>query len=146
MVFAQSVSNLSEQGVVGHCRKIVKFNRLRRSLATRSTDQNKRSACAPCPRRQSCFYTHLVAGVDHHVDPIRAEGFPVLWRNEVVYGVDATGRMNLGNPGAHGFHFGLPDRAVERMHLTIDVGFGNMVQVHQTDTAHTGSGQSFCSP
>ena len=50
--------------------------------------------------------------------------------------MDYAGWIDQANPLAHGLDLGLTQGRTQRMHLSVDIGFGNMVHIDQCQAAN----------
>mgnify|MGYP000906864901 FL=1 len=147
VVFAQTVSNLCQQGVVSDLREVCNFQLVRQALAAGRARGNEQGFVATRPGSHGSFGVDLITGVNDAVY-LRAlqDGWPIAWLHEFLNTMHVAGGVNTGNTLAHGLHLGLTHRGIECVNLPVDVGFGNVVQVDQRKAPNAAARQCFGCP
>jgi len=98
------------------------------------------------PGDQRRLGRHAVDAVDHRVQlhsDVLSHG---LAGDEVGYRMDHTGRVDGADALGHHLHLGLADTAGDGMHLAVDVGDADVVQVEQGNLPDPGACQRFGRP
>ena len=90
--------------------------------------------------------THLVAGIDDGIDRLRQQRRPIRLVDEFFDRMHLAARMDVGDALAQRFGLGLSERRAERLHLAIDVGLGDMVQIDQGQFGDAAARQCFGRP
>jgi len=70
----------------------------------------------------------------------------VVSRDEVIDQRNRTVWRDVGNAASHHLGFRGAHRALECLHLTVDVGLGDMIEINQRDPTHAASRQRLCAP
>ncbi len=144
MFAAQVVPQLGQQGVVAGVSQVVHIHFVGHAFTARCTHADEARTLLQRPCGHGCFGFDLVTRVNHGIDlRITQEMRPVLGFHKFFYtGHDAIG-IDVRNALAHRLDFGHTDGGVERMDLSVDVGFGHMVKVNQRQAPHPAAGQGF---
>ena len=146
MPFAQTLAQLCQQGVVRGTGQVIHLDQPGALFAACGAHGDEWGFFGPRPSCHGGFCRHLVAGVNHGIYRRRQHCGPVVRFHEGVNGVHPAVRMKPGNARLHGQHLGLAERGVGGVYLTVDVGFGYVVQVDQRDLPDAAARQRFCGP
>ena len=147
MLLSQTVTKLSQQGVMRHPGEIVDLNLVRQALAAGSAHADERRLACPCPGGHGSLCGHLVTGIDDHVDRHALKNpWPVCRLDKFFDAHHITPGVNQMNAFTHCLNFGLPHGGGQRMGLAIDVGLGNMVKINEHKLPHSASSQRLCRP
>ena len=145
-VTAQACAQAGQQRVVRGLDQVGHFDTLGFALATGGPDADQRAAFAQAPGGQRGLGLDLIAGVDQNIHRGGQQRWPVGRGDEVLHAVHLAARMDGGDALAQRRHLGLAQRVVQRLHLAVDVGFGDLVQVEQHQLCHATACQGLNRP
>ncbi len=147
MLFAQALPQRRKQGVVGRAAEVVDLHPMWLALAARRTDSHERQAPISRPGRQRGLGAHLIAAVDQTVEIGAADqGGPVVGFDELLDDPHRTAGVDVGDALAQRLGLGHADRRPQGLDLTVDIGFGNLIEVDQRQLGRATASQRFDCP
>ncbi len=146
MVLAQTVAQLCQQRIVRNQRQICDVNFVGMFLSASGADRNQHGPGITRPRSHGHFRRHLIARINNRLCPRRKKRQPICRVDKVFNALHMAMGVDQRNAFAHGLHFGLSQRVLQSMHLTVDIGLCHMVQINQGEAANTTACQSLCRP
>ena len=96
-------------------------------------------------RDQRRLGPNLVDRIDHTVAGRQQFG-RILDGNELLDRRHVATWIDAGNPLPHRLHLGLAEGRLDRMDLPVEVGFGNVVEIDQRQSADTAARQRLDRP
>ena len=147
MLFTQQGAKTGQQGIMAGLRQVIDVDLVCQSFAASSTHRNERGVgMVHRPRRHRHLGPYLVACVNDGIDRLRQHRRPVVTVDKFLDARDDTSGVDAGNTFTHGLHLGLSYGVVHGMHLAIDIGFGDVVQIDQCQATHATACQRLCTP
>ena len=149
MALAQVVPQLRQQRIVGDEGQVLNVHAVGMTLAPRSPYRDEVCVRVKGPGSQAGFGANLVAGIHQGITgprQLRDPAHPIFGRHKLFNEMDLASGIDLSDALLHGLYFGHAQRLCERMHLSIDIGLRDMVQVDQRQSADATARQGLDSP